>query len=294
MDIYGAEAHIKKVNLYLEDILNSDPYMYSKTKKRLVDLSSELVKGIDIISKILEDDMMLDESEFSDIPDSDMIYMEEMKSNLATLNSRIVPVTSTESKNSKELVELSSNKKKFIVARYRSVLLSLAQENSKYPDVSDCASTLWKWFDSRFFLSRPVDPTFKYKLEHLPEWVEAIVFSYGYHLHNQTLDEFRHTFMCWIDSILTTGNRVPYSLPYEIYQLYSSNNPETVTTEAIALWDALFDLGLNKLTIRDLESVKLNPESMYTHCSNLNSQLTDSYTYYENDDSCFTMRGDMD
>lgn len=277
MDIHSAELHIQKVNQYLSEVLESDPRMYAKTRDKFSQLSSEMFKGIDTISKILVDSSLVDEQEFD--PES------QSNEALHTLRQQsansLISITRAEDFVSKPTSNMSPSKRKYVAAKYGAVFRRLSQSVTPYPIVNDCSKMLWKWYNARFFSPSPL---FHYNIRRFPEWVRGIVIAYGNSVKENKSAEFTAKFYSWLDSV-SAGQENKYAVPYDIYQVTQSVNASQVSIEAIMIWEVLLDVGLNELTVEELDECKLNSETIYNMFAEVDPTVVDRYVYYRDDDS---------
>lgn len=273
MEIYSAESHAKKVVEFLEEMREASPGMYAKTRTRLRNISADLFKGIELISKILQEDSLLDDAEFS--------------SNREELQDLVTELSENSNKTSKQIAELSQfvttdsvnltvENKKFLVSYYGRVLSGLASANIPYYRVADCASMLWRWYNARFFQN---SSGFKYSVSKIPTWISYIVIAYGIALRNKTSQQFLDSFAQWCD----TTSKNHYPLPYTIHSVVSSMSQDTVTLEALAVWDVLIDYGLAVELPAQLQTFQLGRYVISDIFDKLNLDLTNAYEYYNND-----------
>ena len=273
MEIYSAEAHAKKVVDFLEELREASPGMYDKTRKRLRDISADLFKGIELISKILQDDSLLDDSEFSSNREELQDLVTELSENSNKASKQIAELEQFVSTDS---VNLTVENKKFLVSYYGRVLSALASANIPYYKVADCASMLWRWYNARFFQS---SSGFRYSVSKIPTWISYIVMAYGIALRNKTHQQFLDTFAKWCD---TTGKN-NYPLPYIVHSTISPMSKDTVTLEALAVWDVLVDYGLAVELPAQLQTFQLGRYAISDIFDKLNLDLTNDYEYYNND-----------
>lgn len=273
LEIYSAELHVKKVVEYLEELRDASPGMYAKTRTRLKNISVDLFKGIELISKILQDDSLLDDSEFSSNREALQDLVTELSENSDRTSKQIAELSQFVSTDS---VNLTSENKKFLVSYYGRVLSGLASANIPYYKVADCASILWRWYNARFFQS---SSGFKYSVSKIPTWISYIVIAYGIALRNKTSQQFLDSFAQWCET--TSENNYP--LPFAVHSTISSMSADTVTLEALAVWDVLIDYGLAVELPAQLQTFQLGRYMISDIFDKLNLDLTNAYEYYNND-----------
>lgn len=273
MDMYSAQSHVEKLLEYIKDISQSDRRMYSKSIKRLKDISDSCRCVVDTISDILEAQMFEDsEDEFVGLEDSELnSVVRDIQSDIQSL-----PVTS-----SNKLINQSASpqdkKKAFIL--YKEIFKQVADCNFEISAAGDCAKLLWYWFESRFIYSKECNPNFRYSMFQLPIWIRNIVIKYGYSIQENIEDEFTTEFRNWCDSLSEdpTNN---YPLPYDIYDI--SNNPkDVVNLTSVVLWDILLDYGYITLCNRMPEKLYLREDTVYEFSGEINPGILDMYSDYK-------------
>lgn len=288
MDIYGAQKSVQKLLEYIQSLSDSESRMYKTTKNRLKDVASTCQEVIHTISRILEDEVLQnDTSEFSTITDPNVVCMlDTMQTELDQLR-RFTSARSGMSNNAKSLqpskLKISSNSRKKIVSYYGSVLSKVAQSNTTYPIISDCAKLIWNWFDARFFKSANINTGFRYNIRRIPSWICDIVIVYSKHIDNRTTANFITEFNSWCMSLCNSTNTCKFAVPYDIYQVDTNATASDMSLTAVVIWDMLLDMGLSTLCNLDPLNVSLSDEAIYALCGQLNPRLLDNYRNYKSD-----------
>lgn len=282
MDIHSAEAHVQKVNRYLEELLKENPSLYNKTRTRLGDLSKELFRGVQLIADILMEDTLMSEDRSEDKNltidlKSIQLASEATQTKLDGLSQLVTPLNSTKSATS----DISSGRKKHIISSYGKILRGLSESDISYLAVSECAHLLWKWYNLRFFQN---NTNFHYNITKLPDWIKYIVIAYSKHLQDGTLSQFLTSFNTWLTTLSISDSK-QYAVPYEVFNIANGIPPEYCTVEAIMIWEILFEKGLLRVNQLDLHEAPINSETIYNLFCSMNSPVVDRYVYYKDDDS---------
>lgn len=291
MDIHSAEAHMEKVLQYLEQMHDNNSSLYSKTREKLKNISNDLFKGLKLVSEILEEDSLVVEAEFGGTDESIISSVKSMKEQSEEISQVIDRVDSfvysppPEPKLTYSTNKLSAKKRRHIVYTYGQVLKKVAGVSTPYKSVRDCAALIWRWYDTRFFLSLQSCSKFHYNIRNIPECIKWIVLAYSKHLSDHTLDSFFSDFDIWLSSLVSPNAGNNYLLPYEIFKIGRETTISDISQASIMIWDILFDLGYSELSKDDLADVKLQSETIYNLAVKIAPDIADNYVYYEEDDS---------
>lgn len=232
LEIYPLENCADKISKQLDAIIESNPNMYSKTKKRYKKLAIDLLKSVEKITSILEADSLasVDRLEFDPGIESDM-NVKDIVDAVTDVNRK---VNSLES-----FIESSTNSiNKATLSQYAKVIESASKHNFHYVEVNECASILYKWFFTRFISNK--NPRFRYKIDQIPIWICNIIIVYGKYLSHNNTEYCIDMFNRWCDSIVSSDS-VIWAVPYEVYQLSRCVCPENYTMEAVIIGDILMD-----------------------------------------------------
>lgn len=286
MDIYGAGTNIKKLLAYVEDLADKKPRMYEKSKDRLKEIATTCNQVIVVISDILEDEVLQDDSiEFGQRSDidamlNDMQYqIDRIKKFTQGVNTEVATSESLNNK-PKEIVNISANVRKKALKNYSLHLSEISDLRTSYPFADRCGKLLWTWFDVRF-LKTVYGTAFRYNMRRFSEWIQAIVILYGKSIQRNEVAVFENEFQNWLHTLITTDAKDKYAVPFEVYRFCKSPDPSDITLDAVVLWDILLDNGLRELCTDDKDDLYLNEYGVYDMCNELNPAVLDRYCNYE-------------
>lgn len=280
MDINSAEKSIKKLLAYVQDLAESKPRMYQKSRDRLKELADTCMEVITAISVVIQDEALSEDiTEFNSTPTPNITdAIQHMQNQLDQLKT-FAGVSSLTGKSS-STNGTSTKSKKSALHKYTEVLQNVSSIDFKYDSVDRCAKFLWHWFDTRF--SKTIHTTgFRYNMKKFPIWVRDIVLLYGKSIRDNTYLDLDSSMNHWVDGLLLESdppNR--YSIPYDLYQFERDMCAEDMSLEAVVLWDILLDNGLSELCTTDKTDLYLNDDSVYSLCSELNPGVLDDYENY--------------
>ena len=276
MDIYSAEIQINKLLNFVKGLSDSKSKMYQKSKDRLKELANTCNQVIVVISDILQDEaLIVDENEEfggSDTTDFNSV-LNSMEDQISELRQFLNSPRPSESP-----ISTTSAKKRALFA-YKHCLSTLAHSNILVTEAEDCVQLIWNWFNRRF-LEGPEN--FRYNMKKIPIWIRDIVILYGYHLENKTSGEFRSELESWIETI-SPDNR--YAVPYDVYSMNKSPDPNKMTLSSVVLWDILLDYGLRDLCCDPSSELYPTEDCVYSRVGSLNSEVMNPYQNYMYDQS---------
>lgn len=280
MEIYSAEACVKKLLNYVQDLAQKKPNMYAKSKERLRGLALTCEQVVSVISDILEEEILSrDIDEFDNSSNTDLVSMfKSIRSDVDKLEKFVTFDTNPESNSNTSV--LSTNTRRAILTKYGNTLRTLSEKYIEYVPVSDCAKLLWNWFDTRFFKTAKTSPNFKYNIRRIPRWICCIVILYSKHLSEGTQDIFVSDFNSWCESLNYSQSNSKFAVPYEVYQLDKSLNPDLLTLTAVVMWDILLDSGLSKMCTDDENDLYLQDTFIYDLCVKHKPNILDDYVNY--------------
>lgn len=273
MEIYSAENHARLVVEFLEKLHQDSPKMYNTTRNRLRSISSDCFRSIELISKILEEDSLIDEEEFSQ--DRNEIQqlaaqMHEDSDKAAKQIDELTQFTSTST------VKLTAEERRYLVKYYGKVLSGLAAAQIPYSIAADCAKILWRWYSARFFKG---SVTFKYNVAKISTWIRDIVITYGLYQHNHIRDMFIAEFDAWCDNIF----KYSYPVPYIVHSTVKQISDKVTNLESLCLWDILVDYGLIVELPNNLQDFQLSRYAVSDIFDKYSPNLTNEYEYYNSD-----------
>lgn len=310
MDIHSAMMHMHSVKSYIENLNASDAKVYSKTKKKLTDLSSDMLQCVRMISEILNE-TALDNDETGILShttqeiDSDILRLSEDMSNtvskfeeldhfnhiLPTLDDfdvdvfeqdsddYVLPVTPVSA-----IANTTVKQRKYVVKTYGDVLKILPSRLTNYPDAKLCAELISRWYRIRFFESQTGN--YYYNIKNIPMWVRNIVLAFGTHLEHGTIDKFCTDFDGWLSAIQQPESKQSkYSVPYDVYALGITIKKSDVSLTSVVLWEILYDNGMKALSNSKLEDCSLQSETMYNLCTKYDPSIMEQYEYYQDSKS---------
>jgi len=292
MDINSAEKSIKKLLAYAQDLAESKPRMYQKSRDRLKELADTCMEVVTVISSVIQDEALAEDIvEFNSEPMPNIANaIQSMQAQLDQLRS-FAGVSSESTSSSNSTSNTFTNSKKGALRKYTDVLQSIATVDFKYDYVSRCAKFLWYWFDVRFRQTVRTSG-FRYNMKKFPVWVRDIVLMYGKAIRDNTYLDLDKNVRSWVDGLLAESDSPNlYSIPYDLYQFERDMCADDMTMEAAVLWDILLDNGLSELCTHTSDDLFLSEGAVYDLCSELNPSVLDSYTDYASHPEVFTTLG---
>ena len=279
LDIYSAGTSIKKLLTYVEDIADSKPRMYEKSKDRLKEIATTCNKVVEVISEILEDEVLKEDSvEFGQNSDLTAVIT-NMQQQMDKLKQFAEGASDDSDERHVEINSSSSKARKKALKSYSSCLSKLSTIETAYPFANRCAKLLWTWFDVRF-LKTVYGTNFRYNMKKFPEWIQSIVILYGKAIHDNDVASFEANFQAWLQSIINTDAKDKYAVPYDIYQLSRNMNSESITLDAVILWDILLDNGLRDVCTTDKDDLYMDEYDIYNLADTHSPAVLDSYCNY--------------
>lgn len=293
MDIYSAEKHMEKLLAYVKGVADAKPTLYEKSRGRWKGLASSCQKLISYISRIIEDDILQEDSdEFGRQIDHNLAScINSMRTELDRLSQFVnysptdQLITTVDSEWDESSSNITITARKAMMYTYSIHLHHLATMSTGNYIVDDCFKLLWNWFDTRFH--KGATPGFRYNIRRIPGWVSSIVILYAESVYKDTRDQFIAEFTRWCESVLnSTDNR--YAVPYEVYRLDIKDvNCSSMTLSAVVLWDVLVDSGLSILCSPD--ALYLKRDAIYDRCASTHPELLDQYVYYKESDQILSI-----
>lgn len=252
IEVSRIQTHADKINDQLSSILSEHPQIYAKTRDRYKKLAISLLSSVEKIAAILEEDSLAtldnDRFEFSnnDFNISDLYDAMKHASNRIALCNNFLAASSEDVCNSINKITLK---------KYGQVLEQASAHDFGYSEVNECASVLHKWFKSRFSNN---DPTFKYNIAYIPQWITDIVILYGKYQSVDDTCSFIDMMYSWCDSLSDKSNK--WATPYEVHNLSKSVDPSSYTMNAVLVGDILMDEVLYQLTESNAPDIVANLE----------------------------------
>ena len=295
MDINSAEKNIKKLLAYVQDLADSKPKMYQKSRGRLKDMAETCKEVVTLISEILQDETLNDDEVEFGSKSNIASVLDSMQDKILQIRSfagveTVEPVSDTasaseESNSVPDVVDsvhktASPSAKRQILRTYKEVLRSVSTADFRYDSVYRCAKLLWDWFEARF-VKTVYGSDFKYNMKRFPIWIRDIVILYGKAVRDDEYVTFDAKFRVWVDTLTSAeGANIRYAVPYSVYEFEKSMRPEDMSLEAVILWDILMDCGLSSLCTSVVDDYYLKEDAVYDLCSTLNPGVLDRYVNY--------------
>lgn len=281
-EIYPIEGWADKISKSLKEIAEDKnrPGMYSKTRTRYQNLANVLLNSLSSIAVILEENLLIPESnnEFDELSssvdqldilsklqllnnkfkkleefsnDSSSLYKSRSLQNLNSGIENIEDDESSDTSNSPPNVDLDITNNQTILY-FDDILYQSSIHNFGYSEVNLCAKLIYKWFHTRFRSEYSCD--FKYNIKYIPKWISYFIMLYGkYHSEGRNSD-FESMINTWCNRVESKENNV-YSIPWEIYNLDKTSNPMDCTIDAIVINDILSDNMLYKLSSYEFKGI---------------------------------------
>lgn len=294
MDINSAEKNIKKLLAYVQDLADTKPKMYQKSRGRLKEMADTCKEVVTLISEILQDETLRDdEVEFGSDPNiaSELNSMQDKILQIRSFAGveTVEPVSDTATElnavTAQDVVGFSNKTaspiaKRQILRKYKEVMRKVSTFDFRYDSVYRCAKLLWDWFETRF-VKTVYGSDFKYNMKRFPTWIRDIVTMYGKAIRDGEYVELDNKFRLWIDSLTDSDSGdIKYAVPYIVYEFEKSMSPDDMSLEAVVLWDILMDCGLSELCTSVAGDYYLKEDAVYDLCSTLNPGVLDRYVNY--------------
>lgn len=242
IEVPRIQAQADKIDNQLSIVLSQRPNMYAKTKERYKELAISLLSSVEKIAAILEEDSLACIDNKSIEFGQSEIDISDLSDAIKHASSRIDSCTKFISGNSSE-VAININKE--TLRRYGQVLEQASNYNFSYQEATECAYILNKWFKARFSNYNKSN-SFKYNIAYIPQWITDIIIMYGKYQSNNDSSSFIEMMLAWCDSL--SNDDVKWAVPYEIYQLNKTLEPNNYTMNAVLIGDILMDEMLYLLT----------------------------------------------
>lgn len=292
MDIYIAKEHMDKLLTYVKSVADSKPRMYQKSKDRLRDIAETCQKVIQIISEILQEEILEDCSEDNsdlDARNFEILQMvSDMQSEILHLKQFVSYTEDTADSldhkrvhDSDDVKRISVQDRKSAMSKYKMVLKRLSETYIEFPQVLELSKLLNKWFETRFYSSMKVSKDFRYNIRRIPNWIADIVIVCSSHIVDNTWNEFFHKFYTWCEDL--TSESCKFAVPYEVYQFDKDDNKH-VSLTAVVVWDIFLDYGLSELC-EDHDELYLSESYVYDMCMLNSPEELDKYRNYKVDPS---------
>ena len=206
------------------------PRVYQKTLLRYKKLALVLLECVTKIVRMLQSELLLSsgDKEFQElVSDYDIEQIDELRDSVDALGNLMEKKSSPESK------KLAGDTLK----QYKSVFRQAVTNDFGYIEVNECAGLLDYWISHRF---SGFNSNFKYQIKQLPVWASFIIIAYGkYHSIGETT-KFVTEFKDWCDSLDDDMSNC-WALPYNIFNMTKTLDPNNFTVDAMVIYDILVD-----------------------------------------------------
>lgn len=247
LEIYPIENYAEKLSSKLDVILEAKPTMYNKTKERYRAIAYSLLQSVEKISSILEeasliaDDDNTDEFDELSLPASDTSDQVDLEQAVHSVKKQVKSYTEFSARNNNKL---NPSQNKVIISTFARILSQSSGHTFKCKQASECAHIINKWFKVRFTSG---NKSFKYSIKQIPEWIYYIILLYGkYHTAGDAAS-FVSMFNSWCAKVQEDSS-VKWAVPYEVYDLMKSTNPNDFTLAGVVISDILMDESYYQLT----------------------------------------------
>ena len=277
-ELNSIESHMEKVVQYLEELAKSDKKLYAKTRTRLGGLNSQLCHSVELISQILTDNILKQDTEFGE-------NIGDLKREVDSLNKDMSSVM-TQVTQLNSFIDSSKNLsiKRKILLTYKEVLHETASKNIELNHIKTCSTLIDNWFTCRFYLSLNHDAGFKYKIEMIPQWILDIIILYGYCISTGDFSDIEQ-FSLWCKNVGSGIVKTNYAVPYCVHRMSRSFTRDYVTFSGLGIYDLLLDAGYDKLNSNELNGVVLSPYMLQDKFRAYCPEIVDGYTYCGDDES---------
>ena len=312
MDINSAEKAVKKLLAYAQDLSDTKPRMYQKSREKLMNLVEACSEIVTLVTSVIQDESLAEDVvEFgSDTVDVDIeSAINDMQTKLDQLCAftGMTPSGSAVQASTKSVSDsvfkgpesLDNSKtvrssKKIAFRKYAQVLqdLSATSGSFKYPAITSCAKLLWNWFSNRF-VNLPKNSKFKYNMTKFPTWIRDFVVLFGKSIRDNTYLDLCSKVSAWVDDISDSAESPSnmYAIPFELFDFERNMKSDDMSLEAIVLWDILMDNGLSELCTTTRDDLYLKEDAVYDLCELLNPGVLDSYVDYTDHPEIFITLG---
>lgn len=123
------------------------------------------------------------------------------------------------------------------------------------PYFNRCCQLLSAWCRQRFF---DQDEEFRYNMKEFPNWVRAIILSYGRAIEEDRVDDFEEDMYDWLDQLPIQP--LPYAIPKQIHSICRTPKKQIITKTGCLLWEIFWDNVFSEIFL-DLGAVD-NPYLM--------------------------------
>lgn len=121
---------------------------------------------------------------------------------------------------------------KEVVSHFSNKLLDASKSGTFLLQSTLCCRSISNWFTLRF-TNRPRASLFKYNAQKIPDWIDAIILSYGKAIEEGRRPEFEAKFSEWLATTADQENK--WALPPDVQHVMSSVSPSDYTLASVIL-----------------------------------------------------------
>ena len=241
IEIGPIEKNANKISKQLDILLEQKPNMYTKTRERYQKLAHSLLQSVEKISNILEEECLISHehefNEFEELSNSE-IDVSDISDAIDSIQSQLQSYEQLACSDNVPLPERRCSNKD-IISRFAQILFEGSNKAFECEEACKCATILHKWFRTRF---TPVvkNPKFRYQISQIPEWIYYIVILFGKYQSDNNIQDFLTMFNNWCEDVENNPSNC-WAVPYQVYELSKSIQPESFTLNAVVLFDILME-----------------------------------------------------
>lgn len=273
MDTRSAEKQVREIVEYVQSLQAADNKLYTKSKDRLKSVAESCEQIISMISKILQQEILNNESDgyaIQNVVDS----IQQQAEALESLSSSKRPY-------------ISKSVKRQIIDKYKLVFGEMLENKSNNTYVNTLVKLIYDWINIRFFLT---GDNFVFKFDKFPQWVCDIIIGYSESVFAGSEKVFVSNFYLWLDKLSSDPSECKYAIPSIIYKVSADNGYKShITLTALVIYDILQDSGLNVLEGLNSKYPQMETKpfihsaSIYDLAEKYNPQILDKYRHYKYD-----------
>lgn len=281
IEIHPAKNAADKITAILSAVQAKKPGMYSKTKLIYRDLAQQLLECVDMISNILEEEMLVPDESPTDEFDELSYQVEEYPHEISERTYKFRHINDFSGNAVPTQVKPSStnpkkptpNQKRDTMRHYHEIITKSADVPFGYAEIDECMSYIRRWFSARF----ANNSDFKYSIDQIPRWISGICLWYGNSMHNGTLSKFRYGFNQWINQVTNDPNSLPWAVPSQVNNIMKSVNVNDFTIESVLIYDVLLEQHLHYLMADEYKDgvIHLDPYELSKIVKERNEELTE-------------------
>lgn len=292
----GAISHLKRTFEYIEHLSESKRTLYSSTKRSIkemilicediIEIGSELIESSNTrCSNLSETNVYNDTSDIELrisniekaiklIGEKCQIYTDKTENprkdsydTAVDSSTNINTGKNTKDKSSKN-IEDSSRRKAALSVCGQSLndmdsCIQSNPDNYSY-DVQQLSSVINDWYRLRFLNLDKSKSKFRYHIENIPMYIQAIVVDYSNHHSLDSKQDWIAEFRQWLSHIQSNDSKYSdYALPFQTFQVFKDLKDGCNVDNAVKeIWEDIWDSGLSCMIALSPRSVSRN---MFRH-----------------------------